>query len=321
MIDPNRSSAGVDVSRPFTPREAYAVGLTDRGLRDDRFVRLFRGVYVDRATTRTLAVRATAALRIAPPAAMISHHTAAVLWGGTVPRQSAVHLTVPKGQDCQVAGITTHRFLDVSEPRIHRGIRMTSPERTICDLARYLDLVELVVLGDRLVRRGVTTPLQLIHAADHWPGNHRRLLQRATRLVRPGVDSPPESQLRMLVVLAGLPEPTVNHIIRDPETGAWLRRFELAYLDLLVAIEYQGQWHRDSDVAWEDDIERREELDHRTWRGVEVIAKSLREDPARVLRRIEAVRRDRGARPTTTWSEEWRAYFPGVPAPRRELRT
>ena len=121
----------------------------------------------------------------------------------------------------------------------------------------------------------------------------------------------------MLVVLAGLPEPTVTHIIRDPDTGAWLRRFELAYLDLLVAIEYQGQWHRESDLAWEDDIERREELDHRTWRVVEVIAKSLREDPARVLRRIEAVRRDRGARPTTTRSEEWRAYFPGVPAPRR----
>lgn len=317
MTTPAHASPLLDATRPFVRAEANAVGITDEDLRDgDRFVRIFRGVYVGRSTTRTLAVRARAALRIAPSNAIVSHHTAALLWGGSAPPQSAIHLTVPKGSNCQVAGIRTHRYLDVSEPVFQRGVPMTSPERTVCDLAGRLELVELVVLGDRLVRRGVTTPLQLIRAADTWPGNHRRLLQRASRLVRPGVDSPPESRLRMLVVLAGLPEPTVNHIIRDLETGEWLRRFELAYVDLLLALEYQGQWHRESDDVWAGDIERREELDHRTWRVVEVIGKSLNEDPLRVLHRIEAARRDRGARPTPALSEEWRPYYPGVPAPR-----
>ncbi len=73
-------------------------------------------------------------------------------------------------------------------------------------------------------------------------------------LVRAGVDSPPESRLRLLVVLAGLPEPTVNHILRDPVTGEWVRRFELAYRDLLLAIEYQGRWHRQSEEVWSSDI-------------------------------------------------------------------
>jgi hypothetical protein len=187
----------------------------------------------------------------------------------------------------------------------------------MCDLARSLDLVELVVLGDRLVRREVTTPLRLIQAADEWEGPRRHLLRRAARLVRPGVDSPPESRLRMLLVLAGLPEPTVNHIIRDDVTGEWLRRFELAYLEVLLAIEYQGRWHRESDQVWEGDIERREELDHRTWRVVEVISKTLNDDPLRVLQRIELARRDRGLRPTTQFCEEWRAFFPGVHTSRR----
>ena len=183
----------------------------------------------------------------------------------------------------------------------------------MCDLARTLDLVELVVLGDRLVRREVTTPIRLIQAADDWHGPRRRLLQRAARLVRQGVDSPPESRLRMLVVLAGLPEPTINHIIRNEETGEWLRRFELAYLELLLAIEYQGRWHRESDEVWEGDIERREELDHRTWRVVEVIAKSLNDDPfgscsgssrpvgivARVLRRGSPRSGERSSRAST----------------------
>ena len=312
---------GLDVSRPFTRAEALAAGLTEQQLRDAAtVVRLFRGVYVGRATTRTLAVRTRAALRIAPPSAMASHETAAVLWGGAVPPQPEIQLTVRHGLNCQAAGIRTHRYLDVAEPVVHRGIRLTPPERTMCDLAPRLDLVGLVVLGDRLVRRGTTTPIQLIRAADEWPGDFRRRLQRATRLVRTGVDSPPESRLRMLVVLAGLPEPTVNHINRHSETGDWLRRFELAYVELMLAIEYQGQWHRASDEMWEANIARREELDHHTWRVVEVLGRSLGEDPGQVLRRIEAARRDRGARPAT-WSEEWRPYFPGASVPRRQLHT
>lgn len=310
-----QSLAGpVDLSRPFTRDEAYASGLTDRDLRSARYVRIFRNVYVQRSTTRTLATRTEAALRVAPPSAIASHHTAALLWGGTVPRSSVVHLTVPAGQDCQAAGLWTHRYRAPAAPVLRSGLRVTSPERTFCDLGRYLDLVELVTLGDRLVKRGVTSELRLVSAADDWPGPRRQRLQRAARLVREGVDSPPESRLRMLVVLGGLPEPVVNFIVRDPDTGAWLRRFELAYPALRLAIEYHGRWHRESDDIWSADIDRREELGRDDWRIVEVIAGGLDEDPSRTLRRVEAARRERGAAPTLRRSEEWRPYFPGMPA-------
>ncbi len=248
---------------------------------------------------------------------MVSHHTAALLWGGTVPRQSAIHLTVPAGHDCRVDGIRTHRYRSVGQPMLRNGLRVTSPDRTVCDLARSLDLLELVTLGDRLVRRGVTTPERLLAAAEDWPGPRARLLRRAMRLVRPGVDSPPESRLRLLLVLGGLPEPTVNHILRDPLTGDWERRFELAYRELLIAIEYQGRWHRQSEEAWSSDIRRREETDRRSWRVIEVIADDLDDDPLQTLHRVEAARRDRGAMPVTRLSEEWRAFFPGVAGPRR----
>jgi len=312
---PSRGPA-LDTTRPFTRSEALNQGLTDHDLSSASFVRLFRNVYVDRQTTRTLPLRAEGALRVAPPTAMASHHTAALLWGGTVPRQSAIHLTVPAGHDCRVDGIHTHRYLSVERPVLHRGLRVTSPERTVCDLARQLDLLELVILGDRLVRRGVTSPEGLVDAADDWNGPRARLLRRAMRLVRSGVDSPPESRLRLLVVLAGLPEPTVNHILRDPDTGDWRRRFELAYLELLLAIEYQGRWHRQSEEVWSSDIRRREEIDSRTWRIIEVIADDLDDDPLQTLRRIETARRERGAAAVTGFSEEWRAFFPGVPGPR-----
>jgi hypothetical protein len=115
----------------------------------------------------------------------------------------------------------------------------------------------------------------------------------------------------MLVVLAGLPEPTVNHILRDPHTGAWLRRFELAYVDLRVAIEYEGRQHRDDDEIWASDIDRREELDRRAWRVVQVISSGLFDNPLRTLQRVDQARVDRGARPARGFAEEWRRYFPG----------
>ena len=45
-------------------------------------------------------------------------------------------------------------------------------------------------------------------------GRGCRLARRAASLAREGVDSPQETRLRLLLVLAGLPEPRVNVIIR-----------------------------------------------------------------------------------------------------------
>jgi very-short-patch-repair endonuclease len=115
----------------------------------------------------------------------------------------------------------------------------------------------------------------------------------------------------MLIVLAGLPEPTVNYVVRDPVTGQWLRRFELAYRALRLAIEYEGRHHRDDDEVWAADIERREELDRETWRVVQVISKGLFDTPLQTLQRIEQARADRGATPRRTFADEWKRYFPG----------
>ena len=301
----------LDLTQPFTWQQGLMAGFTAAQLRRRDVVRLYRSVYLSRDVPVSLEVRARGALLAAPDTAVISHQTAAVLWGGSVPPCSAIHLTISRSQTVQVAGIRTHQSDRVRETTFRRGLRLTTPEQTFVDLASDLDLVELVVLGDRLVKRGVTAPERLIRAADRWEGYHRELACRAARLVRDGVDSPPESRLRMLIVLAGLPEPSVNHIVRDPDTGAWSRRFELAYRDLLIAIEYEGRQHRDDDEIWAADIERREELDRETWRVVQVISKGLFETPLRTLQRIDQARVDRGARPTAAFSDEWKRYFPG----------
>ena len=89
------------------------------------------------------------------------------------------------------------------------------------------------------------------------------------RFVRKGADSPKETRLRMLLVLAGLPEPTVNLIIRNPD-GGWRMRFDLSYPGLKLIIEYDGRQHAESSGQWRRDLSRREELDRLGWRLIVV---------------------------------------------------
>ena len=303
-------SATPNPGRPFTRTAGLTCGLTARQLRGAGFVRLHRNVYVARDTPLTPRIRAQGLLLIAPPSAVMSHHTAAGLWGGTVPDSSRLHVTVPRSETFRVAGVRTHQSDRDRACTTAFGVRLTTPEQTFIDMASTLDLVQLVVLGDRLVRRQRTNPAQLVRSAHAWTGPHRSLACRAADLVRAGVDSPPESRLRMLVVLAGLPEPTVNLILRDPRTGEWQRRFELAYEELRLAVEYEGRQHREDEI-WAQDIDRREELDRRSWRVVQVLDKGLYETPLRTLQRIEQARRDRGAAATRRFTDEWKPYFPG----------
>lgn len=305
----------LDLNQPFTRAQALASGMRPSELRGNGVVRLHRNVYVARAVSASPAVRARAAALIAPTSGVISHHTAAVLWGGTVPESSQIHVTISRRQSFEAEGVRTHQSDRSRASTVRDGVRLTTPEQTFIDLGSSLDLVQLVVLGDRLVTRKRTTPARLVRAADAWRGHHRDAVFRAASLVRAGVDSPPESRLRMLIVLAGLPEPTVNHIVRDPGTGVWERRFELAYQALLLAVEYEGRQHRDDDEIWASDIDRREDLDRRTWRVIQVISTGLNESPLRTLQRVEQARIDRGASPTGVFRDEWKRYFPGRERP------
>jgi len=159
------------------------------------------------------------------------------------------------------------------------------------DLAHCLTLVDLVVLGDSLVRRKRCTPDELVALAEKHRGPHSRLARRAARLVRAGVDSPMETRLRLLIVLAGLPEPEVDHRAHDDD-GTLLRRYDLSYLPFRLIIEYDGRQHAESDEQWLSDIGRDEALDDERIRRLVVVARDIYSTPANTLARIpRALRR------------------------------
>ena len=148
-------------------------------------------------------------------------------------------------------------------PTERRGVPISAPAAVFLELATlHQDLLALVVLGDSLVRRTRISPETLVAAAAGWSGRGSRLARRAAGLVRKGVDSAMETRLRLLIVLAGLPEPTVNFIVRD-QNGDWTLRSDLSYPGLKLIIEYDGDQHRQDPQQWSRDLRRREWLERK----------------------------------------------------------
>ena len=300
----------LDPNTPFGRAEARRAGIPVKHLSSARFRKLFYDVYVGADVAVSPLLRATAVLGISPAGSHASHHTAAQIWGGIVPNHPLTHVSSPRGGNrSERQGVGSHRTADGSDIVTFRGVRVSSPGQAFIELADELNLVDLVVLGDSLVRKGRTTPGKLVAAASGWRGKGCRAGARAAALVRVGVDSPMETRLRLLMVFAGLPEPVVNYIVYD-ESGEVSKRFDLSYPELKLVIEYDGRHHAESQVQWDRDLQRREELDTDGWRLIVIQSNGIYVEPANTLKRIVGVMRERGARDVPrTLSREWERHF------------
>lgn len=229
-----------------------------------------------------------------PQDAFFSHDTAALLWGMPLPWQfessSKLHVAVPNPARAPHAqGIAGHKLMVDDADIVTRsdGLRLTSPNRTWLDLGTRLSLVHLVAAGDFALhwRHPLTTAADL--ARELVRRKNRRglaLLHTAVALLNDRSESAPESILRVLIVLAGLPEPTVNRIVTD-RFGEFVARTDLVIAELGLVIEYMGDYHRTTKGQWRADMTRRSKLEAEGWRVLELNADDLC-DPEELVARI-----------------------------------
>jgi very-short-patch-repair endonuclease len=245
-----------------------------------------------------------------PRGAVATHFSAARLRGVPVPDHPWEHVTVARPADRrQRHGLRCHVLaLAAADIHVIDGLRVSAPHRMFVELAGTLGLVELVVVGDWLVRhRHVTVESLLAYcAAAHV--HHAAAARRAAAYVRAGVDSPMETRLRLLLVLAGLPEPRVNAELRD-DHGVLRARFDLSWPGVRLAVEYDGRQHLESVDQWEHDVERRDLLVEEGWRLVTVTSKGLYREPQRTVHRVWRALRDQGLRPLPEPLDDWRVHF------------
>lgn len=301
----------IDPTQPFSRADARAAGIKIHDLITARYRRVFHDVYLSSTVKLTIAKRASAATAAGGPGSYASHVTAASIWGAVAPFSDHVHICVPDGTPrCERRGVRAHRARAGVVTAHKSGVLVSGPIDCLLEMAADgVGLVDLIVAGDSMLKLGLFTRHALRSAASHWVGRGIKLARRAVGLMREGVDSPMESRLRLLLVLAGFPEPLVNHVVRHPD-GSWCWRFDLCYPGLLLIIEYDGRQHAESLAQWKRDVRRRENLDRLGWRLIVIQTSDIYENPGETLDRIADVFRELGGTLRRVYRPEWSRHFP-----------
>lgn len=236
-----------------------------------------------------------------------SHTSAAELWGAPLPSrlEDLVQVTATLGlARPRVRGVIGHEStFDAYAVRF--GVPTSDAATTFVELASQLDERELTAVGDHLILtprvldpedpRPHTTVRDLWAAIEREPVRGVRLARRALTRVRGGVESPKETELRLLLEDAGLPRARCGYELRDPR-GRSIGWFDLAWPEFKVIAEYDGDQHRTSTQQYDRDIARFDAAADIDWRVIRVRAAALR------TRRDETVERVRRALRNGGWS-------------------
>jgi hypothetical protein len=191
-----------------------------------------------------------AVLASLPEDAVLSHRSAAQLWGLWIAGFDGIEVTSPAGDrgsryttGVQRRSVTAHRrILPPHHVTSHLGLPVTTLVRTWLDLSALCDIHDLVAAGDSALRRGAGAAEfgELVSGARRLRGLVRA--RAAVPMLDGSSRSRPESRIRSAIVLAGLPRPRVNEAIHDEHHG-WLAEPDLHYREARLALEYNGADH------------------------------------------------------------------------------
>ncbi|WP_168770821.1 hypothetical protein [Orlajensenia flava] len=282
--------------RAFGVAEADAAGVSRERLRRADLRRLFHGSRAPSKGELTLLRRCLTYASRMPQPQVFSHATAAGIHQLRLPAHLQKHLvlhvsSVAPMRAPRVVGVVGHQLTPGAvRVVIHSGLRVVDAIDTWCQLAAVLSVRELVVVGDGLVcRKEPVATMDLLRQRVHVWSRRRgyRRLELALALIRPGTDSATETELRLDLVEAGLPEPHVNVAIRAAD-GRFLALGDLVYPEYRVVTEYDGDHHRTADDQYFHDIDRHDDVMEAGWRSIRV-NKSHRGDRRRLI--VQKVRR------------------------------
>ena len=260
--------------------------VTHKQLHSNLYRRLFQDVFIPAGLQVTHTVRCQGVALIAPAEAVITGRSAAALYGVDLARaHDPIELTVPEEQRFgPLRGIKLHRApIKKSEFRPWMGIRLATPARMGLEvltrhaprtMSQHGRLRAAVADLDQLLRAGIVDLAELADLVQKRRDHGIVLARQAVLLADPRAESPPESELRVVLTLAGLaPEPQITVYDEDGFVG----RVDLGYRLQKVAVEYDGRWHNQPDQIALDDL-RRARLRAAGWHVIVVHHEALYDD-------------------------------------------
>lgn len=295
----------LDVAAPILARQHALVlsrQLTDRGVHRQALKRLVDrgiwqreddGLYGPTGVPMTWRRRLMAAALIGPPGTVISHRAGAALVGVGGLHEPTPEVSIPRGTSLRRPWLIAHEStdLDLASPITVDGIPVTDR----CRLA--VDLGSVVSFG-----RYKHTIRELRHGHGVTSAALLRAYLRHSRRGRNGcgalrdwldryfdVAGVSESGIELVVLDAlldaGLPAPVRQLWVRS---GGHAYRLDLAYPQLMLAIEVDGAQHGDVDIR-ADDALRSERLAAAGWRVIRIRATHLASDLAEAIATVRSV--------------------------------
>lgn len=246
-----------------TRQQLLAAGIPERSvsrrLAAGRLHRLHRGVYlVGHPVPPPLALE-LAALLACGPTAVLSHRTAAVLWRFLPSWAGPVEVIAPDRRCRPRPGLKPHAAkLQRPEITTRQALRITTPARTLADLASVLDPTEL---------ERATNEAEVLGLVEG-------------RSARAGVTRS-EAERRLLALLrsAGLPPTATNTRIAGQEV-------DVLYAEARLVVEMDGYAFHRTRAAFERDRRRDADLAAAGFRVVRVTWRALTTEPEALIARL-----------------------------------
>jgi very-short-patch-repair endonuclease len=174
--------------------------------------------------------------------AVLSHHSAATLWGIAAERRGQVDVSIRRRSDLRRIGIRVRCRVTLSPDNIGSrfNIPVTSPVQTLIDIATELPPRRLERAVNEADKHGLVDPETLRAALDHHAGEPgvcslRNLLDRDTFVLS---DDELEPLFRPIALRAGLPLPTTKQMVNGFEVDFY-------WPDLGLVVETDGfRYHR-----------------------------------------------------------------------------
>jgi very-short-patch-repair endonuclease len=254
-------------------------------LGDERLAPVHRNVYAVGHSRLTSRARWWAALLAYGPGTLLSHRTAAVLWGLRRGRRGAIDVTAPSGRQGvrRREGIWVHRCKLAPEDRaIRDGFPVTTVARTLFDLAEVVPFESLKGAAEEAERLQLLRLGELEAVCER--GRGRRALRPMRQLLtdlRPPDEgrSPLEIRFPSFLRQHRLPSPEQNVLVLGHEVDA---RWPAA--KLVVELDsWQYHSHR---AAFERDRARDPKLLIAGYRTIRVTHRRLDREAAKLANEI-----------------------------------
>jgi len=259
-----------------------------RRLEQRRLHEVHRGVYVVGVRRISRRGRWMAAVLACGKGALLSHRSAARLWGLLSPASEWVDVTRP-GRRVNRDGIVSHRgFVLDDERMVVDGIAATSPFRTIFDLAAVASMRELERAWHEAEVRGLRDRVSLPVLLERYPG------RRGTRNLWALLESPePSGFTRNDFEEAFLALVDVHELRRPRMNGDLSVRGRFFQIDALwererVAVELDSRAVHGTNKNFESDRQRDRILVAEDWKTMRVTWRALHQEPDEVIADLKA---------------------------------